>query len=56
MVLNEWVLFNSVASTGWAPLQIIAWQGLSDYGYDEIASRLAYRWLYTITASPLSMS
>jgi alpha,alpha-trehalase len=25
------------------------WQGLQNYGYDDIARRLAYRWLFTIT-------
>ena len=34
---------------GWAPHQIMAWQGLIDYGYNDIAYRLIYRWLYTIT-------
>jgi alpha,alpha-trehalase len=33
---------------GWAPHQIIIWQGLINYGYDKIAERLAYKWLYTI--------
>jgi alpha,alpha-trehalase len=34
---------------GWAPHQMLAWQGLKKYGLDSDASRLAYRWLYTIT-------
>lgn len=34
---------------GWAPHQMLAWQGLINYGYDSIAHRLIYRWLYTIT-------
>ncbi|HTY60249.1 MAG TPA: trehalase family glycosidase [Bacteroidota bacterium] len=34
---------------GWAPHQMLLWQGLIDYGYDRIARRLAYKWLYTIT-------
>jgi alpha,alpha-trehalase len=34
---------------GWAPHQMMAWQGLLNYGYDEIAQRLIYRWLFTIT-------
>jgi alpha,alpha-trehalase len=34
---------------GWAPHQMLVWQGLINYGYQEIALRLAYRWLYTIT-------
>jgi alpha,alpha-trehalase len=34
---------------GWAPHQMLLWQGLIDYGYDNVASRLAYKWLYTIS-------
>lgn len=34
---------------GWAPHQIMAWQGCRNYGYEDIAKRLAYRWLFTIT-------
>lgn len=33
---------------GWAPHQMLAWEGLARYGYDAEAARLAYRWLYTI--------
>jgi alpha,alpha-trehalase len=33
---------------GWAPHQMLAWQGLKNYGLDANATRLAYRWLYTI--------
>lgn len=36
---------------GWAPQQILAWIGLVNYGYDGIARRLAYRWLYMMTKS-----
>ncbi|GAA5811791.1 hypothetical protein MFLAVUS_005234 [Mucor flavus] len=36
---------------GWAPHQIMAWQGFENYGMSDIASRLAYRFLYTITKS-----
>ena len=36
---------------GWAPHQILAWKGLSAYGYQQVATRLAYRWLYMITKS-----
>ncbi len=28
---------------------MMVWQGLKNYGYEEEAKRLAYRWLYTIT-------
>lgn len=34
---------------GWAPHQILAWDGLKSYGYHEEAERLAYRWLHMIT-------
>lgn len=34
---------------GWAPQQILAWIGLINYGYDGIARRLAYRWLFMMT-------
>ncbi|KAI8139950.1 trehalase-domain-containing protein [Fennellomyces sp. T-0311] len=36
---------------GWAPHQIMAWEGFERYGMKDIARRLAYRWLYTITKS-----
>jgi alpha,alpha-trehalase len=29
---------------GWAPHQMIVWQGLANYGYEEEASELALRW------------
>ncbi len=34
---------------GWPPHQILAWQGLVDYGFASVAERLAYRWLRMIT-------
>jgi alpha,alpha-trehalase len=34
---------------GWAPHQIMAWDGFSRYGYEKEATRLAYKWLYLIT-------
>ena len=39
---------------GWAPHQMIVWRGLINYGYDSVASRLAYRWLYTITSNAVN--
>ncbi|KAI3404074.1 NTH1 [Candida oxycetoniae] len=36
---------------GWAPQQILAWIGLTNYGYHGIARRLAYRWLFMMTKS-----
>ena len=34
---------------GWAPHQVLAWKGLTDYGYNGTAARLAYRWLCMMT-------
>jgi len=34
---------------GWAPHQMLIWRGLLNYGFHDIAHRLIYRWLYTIT-------
>jgi alpha,alpha-trehalase len=34
---------------GWAPHQMLVWQGLRNYGADSVAARLCYRWLFTIT-------
>jgi alpha,alpha-trehalase len=34
---------------GWAPQQILAWVGFSQYGYESISRRLAYRWLFLMT-------
>ena len=34
---------------GWAPHQMLAWDGLKKYGYHHEAERLAYRWLHMIT-------
>ncbi|CAK7907847.1 cytosolic neutral trehalase [[Candida] anglica] len=34
---------------GWAPQQILAWIGFSNYGYEGVTRRLAYRWLYLMT-------
>ncbi|KAJ2964667.1 hypothetical protein NQZ79_g564 [Umbelopsis isabellina] len=36
---------------GWAPHQIMAWRGFANYDMMDVARRLAYRWLYTITKS-----
>ena len=33
---------------GWAPHQMIVWRGLMNYGFEEDAYRLIYKWLYTI--------
>jgi alpha,alpha-trehalase len=34
---------------GWPPHQMIIWEGMQKYGFDNVARRLAYRWLYAIT-------
>ena len=36
---------------GWPPHQMLAWQGLIGYGYESVAQRLAYGWLYMITTN-----
>ena len=34
---------------GWAPHQMLAWRALLNYGFNQTARRVIYRWLYTIT-------
>ena len=34
---------------GWAPHQMLAWDGFVRYGFEEEAQRLAYRWLHMVT-------
>lgn len=34
---------------GWAPHQMLAWQGLKNYGMTSEMHRLIYKWLYMIT-------
>jgi alpha,alpha-trehalase len=34
---------------GWSPHQVLAWVGFMNYEYEDIAQRLVYRWLFTIT-------
>ncbi|WP_438426569.1 trehalase family glycosidase [Aquimarina macrocephali] len=34
---------------GWAPHQMIIWKGLLNYGYQDLAEELIYRWLWMIT-------
>jgi alpha,alpha-trehalase len=36
---------------GWAPHQVLAWQGFKNYGLDADAGRLVYRWLYAIASN-----
>lgn len=39
---------------GWPPHQIIAWQGLINYGFNEQAQDLMYRWLHTILSNAVN--
>ena len=41
---------------GWAPHQMIVWEGLRRYGFNTVARRLAYRWLFTITLNAVNYS
>lgn len=41
---------------GWAPHQIMAWDGLRRYGYHKEAERLAYRWLHMITQAAVDFN
>ena len=34
---------------GWAPHQILAWDGLSRYGFEGEAQRLAFKWVHMLT-------
>ena len=34
---------------GWPPHQLLAWEGLKRYGFNEGVERLVYKWLYMIT-------
>ncbi len=34
---------------GWAPHQMLLWKGLLNYGYENEAREMVYRWLYMIT-------
>ncbi|KAH7403082.1 neutral trehalase [Cadophora sp. MPI-SDFR-AT-0126] len=36
---------------GWAPHQVLLWSGLAMYGYQDVAERLAYKWLFAIIKS-----
>ncbi|ODQ50307.1 trehalase [Saitoella complicata NRRL Y-17804] len=37
--------------SGWAPQQMLAWEGLWRYGYEDEARRLVYRWLFMMIKS-----
>ncbi|GEP49617.1 hypothetical protein FNO01nite_02890 [Flavobacterium noncentrifugens] len=36
---------------GWSPHQILLWKGLLNYGFDDVAQEMIYRWLWLITKS-----
>jgi alpha,alpha-trehalase len=38
---------------GWAPHQILAWQGLENYRFEKEKNRLIYKWLYMITKNAM---
>lgn len=38
---------------GWAPHQMLAWQGLENYGLEKEKNRLIYKWLYMITKNAM---
>jgi len=42
------------APNGWAPHQMIAWEGLAGAGFESEARRLEYRWLYTVARNAAS--
>jgi alpha,alpha-trehalase len=39
---------------GWAPHQMLVWRGLQNYGFNDIARRLVYRWLFTMTENAVN--
>ena len=38
---------------GWAPHQMLMWQGLLNYGYEKEAHEFIYRWLWMITKNAM---
>ncbi|MDH7445372.1 trehalase family glycosidase [Aquimarina sp. 2201CG14-23] len=41
---------------GWAPHQMLIWKGLLNYGYDDLAQELIYRWLWMITKNAVDFN
>lgn len=41
---------------GWAPHQMLLWDGLRSYGHHGVADRLTYKWLYTITKNAVDFN
>lgn len=55
---NSWLEFDENAPQrqwdypfGWAPHQMLLWEGLLNYGYNGKAQEMVYRWLWLITKS-----
>jgi alpha,alpha-trehalase len=53
---NEWLVLEANAPQrqwdypfGWAPHQMLLWEGLLRYNYNEKAQEMVYRWLWLIT-------
>jgi alpha,alpha-trehalase len=53
---NSWLVFDKNAPQrqwdypfGWAPHQMLLWEGLLNYNYKEKAQEMVYRWLWLIT-------
>jgi alpha,alpha-trehalase len=41
---------------GWAPHQMLLWEGLLNYGYNEKAMEMVYRWLWLITKNAVEFN
>jgi alpha,alpha-trehalase len=41
---------------GWAPHQILIWKGMQNYGHSDVAARLAYKWLFTMTSNAVNFN
>jgi alpha,alpha-trehalase len=41
---------------GWAPHQIFLWKGLLNYGYNDEAQEMVYRWLWLITKNAVDFN
>ncbi len=41
---------------GWAPHQMLIWQGLLNYGFNKEAQELIYRWLWMITRNAVDFN
>jgi alpha,alpha-trehalase len=39
---------------GWAPHQMLIWEGLINYGYKDLAQELIYRWLWLIVKTAVN--